>query len=130
MEELQQQQIQHLKELLDARETAVRMEILQDVDRQESFMDVASEAPDPGDASFATLTVDLGNAAVSRDMQELRAIQAALERMRNGSYGECIECGYSIPYERLEVQLTAERCAPCQAVYERTHMDALRGSSM
>jgi len=39
-------------------------------------------------------------------------------------------CGLDIPYERLQVQPTAERCAPCQGQHEKTHMDSMKGSTM
>ena len=130
MNELTEDQRNYLESLLIASEAAVRSEILQDVDRQEPFAEVASEAPDAGDASFAALTVDLGSAAVTRDFVEFRSIQTARERLQNGTYGDCVECGCPIPYERLLVQPAAGRCAPCQTVYEKTHVDALKGASM
>jgi RNA polymerase-binding transcription factor DksA len=130
MANLTEQQLAHLKRLLDERETALRADLRREASEQEDFIDVATEAPDPGDASFANLAVDLGNAAVTRDLVELRAIDAARGRMNNGSYGECIHCETEIPYERLLVQPTADRCAPCQEMYEKTHADLLRGTTM
>ena len=53
-----------------------------------------------------------------RDALELRRIADARERMRNGSYGRCIDCGAQIPRERLEVQPSSERCVGCQRLYE------------
>lgn len=130
MENLSRSQLDTLQHLLDAREKALREDTRREVNQQESFVDVATEITDPGDASFANLEVDLGHAAVERDITELRAIDAARTRMQNGTYGECVSCGYPIPFERLEAQPTAERCAPCQENYEKTHLDATRGASM
>jgi DnaK suppressor protein len=130
MANLTQEQIRYLESLLNKREQALRTDIQRETDLQDDYAQVASEAPDPGDASFADLSVDLGNAAVSRDFTELRAIELARLRIKNGSYGECIVCGYEIPFERLQAQPTAERCAPCQEMYEKTHVDATRGTSM
>ncbi len=130
MSELSREQIAELKTILQQREQALREDIGRELNLQEGYAEVASEAPDPGDASFADLSVDLGNAAVSRDLAELRAVQNAYVRIDNGSYGECIECGLDIPWERLKVQPTAERCAPCQMQHEKTHIDNMRGASM
>lgn len=130
MTELSQEQLAELKELLQQHEKNLRLDIRREVNLKEDYAQVASEAPDPGDASFADLTVDLGNAAVTRDLVELRAVEAAYARLENGSYGECVECGYEIPYERLQVQPTAERCAPCQNMYEKTHIDAMKGATL
>lgn len=45
-----------------------------------------------------------------RESAELRRIQAALERIDDGSYGLCQICGRSIPRDRLEELPTAFRC--------------------
>jgi DnaK suppressor protein len=124
------QKLDHLKGLLDQRENALRDDIRREVGQQNNYTDISPEIPDPGDSSFANLAVDLGNAAVTRDLKELRAIQAARSRMEQDTYGICVECGYEIPYERMEALPTAERCAPCQEVYEKTHADAMKGASL
>lgn len=130
MKNLQQQQFDHLKQLLAAREHVLRDDTRREADTNEDYAHIASEAPDSGDSSFANLSVDLDNAALTRDIKELRAIQKARARMEQDIYGECTECGFEIPYERLSVQPTAERCAPCQNIYEKTHADAMKGASL
>lgn len=50
---------------------------------------------------------------------ELRLIDAALARMDEGSYGECVDCGEPIPMERLEALPFAIRCATDAALLER-----------
>lgn len=123
-------QLAHLKQLLDERERALRTDLLREVNEKDEYLDVATEIPDPGDSSFANLTVDLGNAAVTRDLTELRAVEAARQRMENGVYGACVSCETDIPYERLKVQPMAERCAPCQEHYEKMHGDTMRGNTL
>lgn len=130
MEKLTPQQIEHIQKMLDDRQKSLEEEVRTDRSQQEGYLDVASEVPDTGDASFASLSVDLGNASLVRDVNELNAIQRARARIQDGSYGECVECGYIIPFERLEAQPTAERCAPCQDVYEKTHADARKGATL
>jgi RNA polymerase-binding transcription factor DksA len=130
MNNLTQDQTIQLEKLLDERERALRDDMQREVASKEEFRDVASEAPDAGDASFASLEVDLENAAVARDVGEMRAIEAARARIDNGTYGTCIECETEIPFERLLVQPTAERCAPCQNMYEKTHASAVKGATL
>ncbi len=130
MANLTGEQLAHLKQLLDERSKELRADLVRELNQQEGFLAAATEVPDPGDSSFANLEVDLGNAAVSRDVIELRAIEAARIRMENGSYGDCVNCETEIPYERLLVQPTAERCAPCQEMHEKTHADGIRGNTM
>jgi DnaK suppressor protein len=129
MSNLTEQKLAHLKQLLHDRERVLRADLQREVSEKEEFMEVASEAPDPGDSSFANLAVDLGNAAVTRDVTELRAIESARSRMENDTYGVCVTCENDIPYARLVVQPTAERCAPCQEMHEKTHAD-MRGASL
>jgi RNA polymerase-binding transcription factor DksA len=45
-------------------------------------------------------------------------VTRALERLEAGSYGECVDCGNSMPEERLEAKPDAERCVPCQQRHE------------
>lgn len=127
---LTQEQQTHLEELLRKRTEDLRADMRREAQGQDDFLEIATEFRDPGDSSFATLAVDVSNAEVARDLVEMRAIEAALARMDEGSYGECMQCGTDIPYARLEVQPTAERCIPCQDQYEKTHADHMRGGTM
>jgi len=51
--------------------------------------------------------------------QEVEAIEAALARMRRGTYGVCRYAGRRIPLERLEVMPWADVCVDCKARAER-----------
>ena len=130
MPNLTNEQISHLKDLLQQREKELRGDIDREVRERDDYSDVASDLADPGDKAFADLTVDLGHAEVGRDLVELRAIEAAYARMHKGTYGDCVDCETPIPYERLEVQPIAERCAPCQEIYEKTNASGLRGATI
>jgi hypothetical protein len=59
-------------------------------------------------------------ASADRDAIELAEIEAALERMRAGTYGTCPDCGRSLPWARLEAKPEALRCLDCEAVSERS----------
>jgi len=51
----------------------------------------------------------LGNAGLS----EIRMIQAALERVADGTFGECVACGEPISEGRLDAVPHAARCKNC-----------------
>lgn len=51
---------------------------------------------------------------------ELAAIDAALERITQGGYGQCIDCGVAIPEARLHAYPMALRCFACQTAAERS----------
>lgn len=61
-----------------------------------------------------------------RLLVEIRALEAALERVENGTYGLCSECGEPIPEKRLLARPTAELCVRDQAEQERRADGALR----
>ena len=45
---------------------------------------------------------------------QLATIRAALERVKAGTYGLCVECGIAIPPERLEFVPEAPFCVSCK----------------
>ena len=49
---------------------------------------------------------------------ELRDIEAALQRMDNGHYGVCQDCGAVIDNGRLSAYPTARRCIECKRAFE------------
>ena len=57
---------------------------------------------------------EVGIAQADRDTRELDDVEAALRRMGEGTYGECVECGEDIPRARLDANPSAVRCVPCQ----------------
>jgi len=73
------------------------------------------ETPNPDAEERATeregdeVLEDLGLAG----LEELRAIEAALARIADGSYGDCVKCGKAIAPARLELLPHAPLCANC-----------------
>ena len=120
---LSPEQTQKLHATVERRRAALRAEIGQDLDRIRSdrLEDLAGASPDAGDESVASLISDLDQADTSRDISELRGLDAAHARIADGSYGTCTECGGDIGFERLRANPAAERCIRCQTQYERTH---------
>lgn len=47
--------------------------------------------------------------------EEIARIRAALQRMREGSYGDCVRCGERISAERLDVLPETPFCRDCAA---------------
>jgi RNA polymerase-binding transcription factor DksA len=41
-------------------------------------------------------------------------VLAALERLDEGTYGRCVDCGTQLPDERLDARPEAARCMSCQ----------------
>lgn len=51
-------------------------------------------------------------------LAELQEIDDALMRLKLPTYGRCIDCGASIPFDRLQRQPQALRCLDCQTAAE------------
>jgi RNA polymerase-binding transcription factor DksA len=72
--------------------------------RELATTEAATAMPDP-------VAVD----RVARLAQTIDEIDAALDRIADGSYGRCSSCGIAIPLERLEFRPFAAGCVACQA---------------
>lgn len=57
----------------------------------------------------------LGN----RESLYFRKVEEALLRIKEGSYGLCLDCGGNIGVKRLEARPTAELCIECKETAER-----------
>lgn len=107
----------HFESILKRRRQAMIDDIRRELDKHEDqqFTDLIQQGSDPDDRSVADLLVDLNLAEVNRDLDELRAIEYALARIRAGSYGICRSCGEPIPEERLEAIPETPLCIECQS---------------
>lgn len=108
-----------IEERREALATEIRREVARA--RNEPFAEVAGAVHDSGDEAIADLVADVDNAEVTRDLAELRELDAARTRIAEGSYGMCADCGAEIPVARLRAQLGALRCVACQERHEKTH---------
>lgn len=62
---------------------------------------------------------DLEFALDEHETAEIRLLDAALERIRVGTYGLCIDCGEPIALARLQAAPEAPRCIACQQSSEQ-----------
>ena len=62
---------------------------------------------------------EIGSTLEEHDERLLVAIDAALQRIENGTYGKCVNCGAPIPEERLEAMPWATLCIDCKRKEER-----------
>jgi len=120
---LTEQQAKELSRMVEARRHALLAELREDAarTREQPYAEHAGPAPDSGDESVATLIADLEQADMTRDLEEFRALEAASDRIKDGGYGECIDCGNDVGYERLKAFPSALRCVQCQDRHERTY---------
>ena len=123
MSNLTSHQLNTLKKSLFTRESCVQSQVqgylAQRVDG--SYIELKADIKDEGDASVVDTLIDFDNSMAEYRVEELRAIDIAKNRLLEGCYGECIDCGEDISYKRLAVHPIAKRCIRCQSVHERTY---------
>jgi DnaK suppressor protein len=66
-----------------------------------------------GKGSAGTDSWEMTLARKQRLNERIAALQEALDRVQEGTYGQCIQCGAEIDPERLEILPTAVLCAAC-----------------
>ncbi len=124
---LDARQMEELKSAMRDRVLQLREEIRQVLRRSDSeqYAQIANEVRDLEDESFADLIVDVNLAEIDRDLDELRAVEAALRSVQEGGYGQCEQCGLPIEFHRLKATPSATRCYDCQSSFERTHFQRI-----
>jgi RNA polymerase-binding protein DksA len=123
MSDLTDLQIDDLKARLVLRSRELKDEIRDVLIRsdEQHHKDLAGAVADAGDDAVADMLVDIDTALADRHVIELRDVESALQRMRDGNFGVCVECGTDIGYDRLTVYATTKRCIRCQQRHEQTH---------
>ena len=74
---------------------------------------------DEGDHAQASERQDLSAKARERLAERINRLSAALERLANGTYGQCEMCGGEIEPPRLAALPVAMTCLACQRERER-----------
>jgi DnaK suppressor protein len=72
-------------------------------------------ARDVGDQALMDLDRELGISLMEMRNRRRQAIDEALTRLNEGTYGICAECGVEISERRLEAVPFAKLCVECQA---------------
>jgi DnaK suppressor protein len=117
---------EHFRELLLEKRQAV-VEALDYLHKEnprsleEETGELVSGSADQHMADTATETVDreIDYTLEETDGRLLAAIDAALGRIENGTYGICVNCGAQIAPERLEAMPWATLCIDCKRKEER-----------
>ncbi len=116
---MQAKELEFFKDqLLDAKE-----HILQNIALAAKELGQLQAQENNDDMDFASMRSDAMIEQVSSDQQksELREIEHALERIRNGSYNTCEMCAEKIGIARLKAKPYANFCMTCRPLYEKSH---------
>ena len=118
--------VEHFRKLLQEKREGVSA-ALDNLHRENSVSledetgELVSGSADQHLADTATETVEreIGSTLEEHDERLLEAIDAALKRIDDGTYGKCVNCGAPIPEERLEAMPWATLCIDCKRKEER-----------
>ncbi len=116
-----QKNLDYFKELMLKK----RKETIKEIERLERVIghDRSGESKSNVESSYSYHMADVGTDSqerekaflwLSRENKFLGHISNAIDRINNGVYGICIECGDLIPKERLEEVPHTQHCFACK----------------
>jgi len=96
-----------------------KQELMEEVDRTVHHMqDEAANFPDPNDRATQESEFTMELRTRDRERKLIKKIDETLEKIDNGDYGYCEECGIEIGVRRLEARPTASLCIDCKSLDE------------
>jgi DnaK suppressor protein len=111
-------QIQDLKRILEQRHELLAAQETLDfsnlVKASEAGVDAKHE-----EFSESNLTAAAEQELTQRHSTEMKQIEQAFARMRQGTFSICIDCESTIDFPRLLAYPTALRCMSCQEAFEQ-----------
>lgn len=70
----------------------------------------SDDLPDEADLAANIINQEITFSMKQRELDKLKAIDAALHRIQEGTFGQCEDCGDVIPEKRLQNQPWATLC--------------------
>jgi RNA polymerase-binding transcription factor DksA len=101
-------------------EIAARREQLKQSGANMADSELADYDQHPADQGTETFEQEMDETTDMLLAEELRQVEIAQQRLADGGYGTCVDCGKEIPAARLEAVPEAVRCIEDQARYEAT----------
>jgi DnaK suppressor protein len=105
------------KKRLEDRQRELRQNVTRnEQDGRAADMDTAQDIADRASSSY---TKEFLFHQSSNERQTLQMVESALSRIREGTFGECINCGNEINAKRLEAVPWTRYCIECQEKLEQ-----------
>lgn len=114
---LNKQQTQTLKQRLLALQQALQNMLMASAESGET-VELDQTRQDRLSRMDALQGQAMAQAAHARAAARLQSIGFALERLEEESFGDCVECGEPIPFDRLDIDPTARYCIACAEINE------------
>lgn len=118
---MEKKKLEAFKKRLEERQQALRKA----VSRTEEDGRIADQdsAQDIADRAASSYTKEFLFSQSNNERQLLQMVETALQRIREGSFGECVSCGNEINPKRLEAVPWTRYCIACQEKLEQGHLE-------
>jgi DnaK suppressor protein len=93
-------------------------ELLAEADRTVDGMNEKENFPDPTDRAALEANRNFTLRIRDRERKLIGKIKEALDRLDDGTYGNCGECGEKIGIERLKARPVTTLCIDCKSLQE------------
>lgn len=113
---MNKKQLEKFKKLLDDKRTELMARVRKA--RASEQEGRSEDAPDLGDRAISTVNRDLSYRLTTGEQDILKRIDAALERIEDKTYGECLSCGKKVLQGRLQAVPWARHCIDCQELQD------------
>ena len=115
------EKLEEVKERLLERKRRLWMEVKQQLKSNigDGYQEMLAAARDEEDQASVSLMAETNLTLLGPKRQELEAIEEALNRLENGSYGYCEVCGQPIEPRRLEIMPETPLCRNCMSHREK-----------
>jgi DnaK suppressor protein len=115
------EKMDEVKERLLERKRRLWLEVKQQLKSNigDGYQEMLAAARDEEDQASVSLMAETNLTLLGPKRQELEAIEEALHRLENGSYGYCEVCGQPIEPRRLEIMPETPLCRNCMSHREK-----------
>jgi RNA polymerase-binding transcription factor len=114
---MDKKRLEQFKKRLETRQHELRRLVSRNV--QDGRAADEQAAQDIADKAANSYTKEFLFHQSHNDRQLLQLVEEALERIRAGSYGECVNCGNELNTKRLEAVPWTRYCIACQEKVEQ-----------
>lgn len=109
-----------LRRMLTARRDEILGRVKHGIDEARADLAGHDDAVlDEGETSSVNIQQDVAFAIIQVNAETLRLLDAALARLDQGAYGQCMECRQAIAEQRLRALPFVVRCRDCEQARER-----------
>lgn len=112
--------IEKYKELLTKERAEIMKDLAEGDDTAKDLLEKEMQTVgDSADEASLSVTQNMLNVTNTKNKQTLVSIEAALRRIEEGLFGNCVSCGKEIGKERLDALPWATMCIKCKNENEK-----------